>query len=51
MIVRKHIHPLLQDACMDLYIGHVWTEVLVLVCSKLIPKLTFWSQTHVLAWC
>jgi hypothetical protein len=28
-------------------IGHVWMEVLVLVCSKLTPKLTLWSQTHV----
>jgi hypothetical protein len=28
--------------------GHVWMEVLVLVCSKLTPKLTLWSQTHVL---
>jgi hypothetical protein len=25
----------------------VWMEVLVLVCSKLTPKLTLWSQTHV----
>jgi hypothetical protein len=33
------------------FLGHVWMEVLVLVCSKLIPKLTFWSQTHVLVWC
>jgi hypothetical protein len=32
----------------SLYIGHVWIEVLVLVCSKLTPKLTLWSQTHVL---
>jgi hypothetical protein len=28
----------------------VWMEVLVLVCSKLTPKLTLWSQTHVLIW-
>jgi hypothetical protein len=25
-------------------------EVLVLVCSKLTPNLTLWSQTHVLIW-
>jgi hypothetical protein len=31
--------------------GHVWMDVLVLVCSKLTPKLTLWSQTHVLVWC
>jgi hypothetical protein len=31
--------------------GHVWMEVLVLVCSKLTLKLTLWSQTHVLVWC
>jgi hypothetical protein len=30
---------------------HVWMEVLVLVCSKLTPKLILWSQTHVLVWC
>jgi hypothetical protein len=28
----------------------VWMEALVLVCSKLTPKLTLWSQTHVLIW-
>jgi hypothetical protein len=27
----------------DDYIGHVWMDVLVLVCSKLTPKLTLWS--------
>jgi hypothetical protein len=32
-------------------LGHVWMEVLVLVCSKLTPKLTLWSQTPVLVWC
>jgi hypothetical protein len=31
--------------------GHVWPEVLVLVCSKLTPKLTLLIQTHVLVWC
>jgi hypothetical protein len=31
--------------------SHVWMEVLVLVCNKLTPKLTLWSQTHVLVWC
>jgi hypothetical protein len=31
--------------------GHVWMEVLVLICSKLTQKLTLWSQTHVLVWC
>jgi hypothetical protein len=31
-------------------VGHVWMELLVLVCSKLTPKLTL-SQTHVLVWC
>jgi hypothetical protein len=35
----------------DDYIGHVWMEVLVLVCSKQTPKLTLWSQTHLLVWC
>jgi hypothetical protein len=28
----------------------VLMEELVLVCSKLTPKLTLWSQTHVLIW-
>jgi hypothetical protein len=27
-----------------------WMEVAVLVCSKLTPRLTLWSQTHVLIW-
>jgi hypothetical protein len=35
----------------EVYNGHVWMEVLVLVCNKLTPKLTLWSQTHVLVWC
>jgi hypothetical protein len=40
-----------DTATVFLYKGHVWMEVLVLVYSKVTPKLTLWSQTHVLVWC
>jgi hypothetical protein len=43
-------HPLFCFGDDD-YIGHVWMEVLVLVCSKLTPKLILWNKTHVLVWC
>jgi hypothetical protein len=32
------------------YYGHVWMEVLVLICSKLTPKLTLLNQTNVSVW-
>jgi hypothetical protein len=36
---------------MQRFNGHVWMRVLVLIWSKLTPKLTLFIQTHVLVWC
>jgi hypothetical protein len=39
-------YPFLSFFGDDDYIGHVWMEVLVLVCSKLTPKLTHFGAKH-----
>jgi hypothetical protein len=57
LLITKHCnffilkcYNIFQTKC-STNIGHVWMEVLVLVCSKLTPKLTLWSQIYVLVWC